>query len=291
MNVMRCRLMVLGVGIGFLFSSAQAQAQERVSLSYRYPDGATVVYKNRETVDLNMGVVRASLQTEYRSQERKIGDVDGKQSMEFKMVRLAETTKVGGQLIPREVLTLLEGQAVWFKLDGQGNMTGWETGELSDLSYAEEKALKPILSSLKLGIPGFYPELPDRPLKVGDTWESDRAFTADDIDGVVGKTTSKATYKVRRKLHRKGRLCYEIQETGSTTTNMIVSFGTMTVIVSGAGESKSKIEFDTEQGLILKHEVRGKLKVETKPVSKQSAPPSQAEMTVGVVRQLEDIED
>jgi hypothetical protein len=283
----RTRWILVGLGFGLLFGLVQAE--DGVQLSYRYPDGSTVVYKNRETVDLNMGVIRSSLQTEYRSEERKLDVIDGKQSMEFKMVRLAESTKIGGQLIPREVPTLLEGQAVWFKLDDRGNVTGFETGELSDLSYAEEKALKPILSNLKLGVPALYPELPDHPVSVGDTWETDREFTADDVDGVVGKTTIKAKYTVKRKLHRKGRLCYELLEISETTTNAIVSFGTMTVLVSGSGESKGKIEFDTEQGLIIKYDIRGKLKVDTTPVTKQSMPPTQAQMTVGVIRQLEDI--
>ena len=281
--------MLVGLGVGLLLGSVQAE--DGVQLSYRYPDGATVVYKNRETVDLNMGAIRASLQTEYRSEERKIDVVDGKQSMEFKMVRLAESTKIGGQLIPREVLTLLKGQAVWFKLDDQGNVTGFETGEMSDLSYAEEKALKPILSNLKLGVPALYPELPDHPVSVGDTWETDRELTADDVEGVVGKTTIKSTYKVKRRLHRKGRLCYELLEVSETTTNAIVSFGTMTLLVSGSGESKGKIEFDTEQGLILKYDIRGKLTVDTTPVTKQSTTPTHAQMTVGVIRQLEDIQN
>lgn len=285
----RTRLILVGLVVGLLFGAVLAE--DAVLLSYRYPDGATVVYKNRETVDLNMGVIRASLQTEYRSEERKIDVIDGKQSMEFKMVRLAESTQIGGQLIPREVLTLLEGHAVWFELDDQGNVSGFETGELSDLSYAEEKALKPILSNLKLGVPALYPELPDHPVGVGDTWEMNRELTADDVDGVVGKTTIKATYKVKRKLHRKGRLCYELLEVSETTTNAIVSFGTMTLLVSGSGESKGKIEFDTEQGLILKYDIRGKLKVDTTPVTKQSTPSTRAQMTVGVIRQLEDIQN
>ena len=184
----RKHLMLVGLGVGLILGSVQAE--DGVQLSYRYPDGSTVVYKNRETVDLNMGAIRASLQTEYRSEERKIDVVDGKQSMEFKMVRLAESTKIGGQLIPREVLTLLEGQAVWFKLDDQGNVTGFETGEMSDLSYAEEKAQKPILSNLKLGVPALYPELPDHPVSVGDTWETDRELTADDVKGLSARRRS-----------------------------------------------------------------------------------------------------
>ena len=65
----------------------------------------------------------------------------------------------------------------------------------------------------------------------------------------------------------------------------------MTLLVSGSGESKGKIEFDTEQGLILKYDIRGKLTVDTTPVPKQSTPPTHAQMTVGVIRQLEDIQN
>lgn len=268
----------------------QAVAEDgALRLAYRYPDAGAAVYKNKATVDLNMGVITASLMTEYDSEERVIGRDGDRQSIEYTMRDMAETVKIGGQLVPRDVLAKLEGKSVWYKLTPTGNVSAFESGEVGDLTYAEEKEIRPILASLRLAIPSLYPELPTTPLAVGDTWSSSRTFKTDDVEGVVGKATVEADYKVKRRRHRKGRLCYEIEEVAASTTNSILSFGQMTVVVSGTGEVKSKIEFDTERGLVLKYDTRGRMKVDTRPLNQLDVPATRATMSVRSSRVLEEV--
>ena len=149
------------------FSAVQAKDADALQLTYRYPDGGVAIYKNRGNVDLNMGVITARLMTEYLSHEKKIDSTEELQGIEYTMTDLAETVYVGGQLVPRDELSKLEGQSVWFKLSPRGEVSGFEMGEMSDLTYAEEKVLKPVLASIRLNLPGQYPELPPGEIKVG----------------------------------------------------------------------------------------------------------------------------
>lgn len=272
-------------------TNVEARDSKSTVLTYRYPDGAVAVYKNRSNIDLNMGMITAQLQTQYMSEEKRLGATEGHQSVEYKMTDLAETVYVAGQLVPREELALLEGQSVRFELGPQGQVSDFSIDELGRLTYAQEQAIKPVLASLRLGIPALYPELPSGPMSVGDSWDSEREFTTEDIEGVAGKSTINASYNVKKARKRKGHLCFEIEEVAATTTNSIISFGQMTVLVSGSGSVKSKIEFDTVSGLILKYESRGKLKVDTKPIGDQNVPPSRATMSIQGKRELKEVRE
>jgi len=281
---------ILGYGLVMacliLWPANDSTSEDGFRLAYRYPGDKTAIYKVFSNIDLDMDLISARLMTEYKSHEKLVSKSDTVQTIQYHIDELSQSVKWGGMLTDNEELRPLVGHVLSFKLSPTGVVSDFDSGKLTDLTYSQEMALRPVLAAWQLSIPSLYPELPKEPVKVGDTWDSYRAFSTQYVDEQKDWMTLDATYKVKRARERKGNLCLEIEEVANVKSNSVIYFGDIMVKVSGGGSVKSKIEFDVETGLILKYQSKGKLRVDSQPLGSQVLPPAKATMSVQEKREL-----
>jgi hypothetical protein len=98
-----------------------------------------------------------------------------------------------------------------------------------------------------------FPQLSDKPLKIGDTWI---ASTSDTLEQMGGKITvaSSYEYKLVGKEKKDIHDCFKVSFTGKVTTEGKASVQGMEFFIDGSGKNSGTIFFDQKAGLVVHEE-------------------------------------
>jgi hypothetical protein len=152
-------------------SVAMVSPQNAVSLVYQFPEGRTLSYTTASTQVQNMDVMGQAMTTESNSTTEFTLKAKGMKDGNFVIGVMIDSSKADisspqGNMSPD--MSVIVGKSF--------DMTVSKLGQEIDVSQAE--AIKYDLPTggtrdLSAGFQAFFSNLPDRPVKAGDTWPSE----------------------------------------------------------------------------------------------------------------------
>ena len=234
---------------------------EPVLLSYRHPEGQQAVYKIKRSIDLEMDKLDCRVLLEHKCIERLtgLGD-DGILNLSILYKDLTESITVGGKPGERGVYSLLIDRPFGIQLSPQGALTGFTSPNVDAVDIYNLELVELLVPGLELYSRLSAPALPDRPVRVGDTWTAEREYGASFAQiGKEAKVKVASTFEVKKAKKEKGSWCFEIQEKSTFTSHEIYVFGDQVMSAEGSGNGEGKLLFDYERGLIRKYESKIRL--------------------------------
>jgi len=264
-----------------------------VLLKYAYPPGKQAVYKHKDRVQMNLGGTTAEMISEYKTTERLArAEESGSFGVAVVLSDISESTLVSSHLIQREVMALLAGDEFGFSLSPNGTVSDFWPPSMKKVYAGDRDAMQATITNLEVGYASLFPELPDRPVGVGDSWSSEREYrvTYDVLGGIEGSVLLSSTHRVKKAKRKDGSRCFEIEDVTQIASRGYLNFGEISVVSEGSGTIKGKWLFDYETGLVRKHETKAKISAQSIPVGVEDAEPLESHYTAWSKRELVAIE-
>ena len=265
---MRSRLFILVSFCLLLPELLFAEGQEPVLLRYRYPEGKKLIYQSKSS--LNMSLPGSHIQaladlkiTEELAETRESGEM--RISVVFSDVHAS--VLIGSRFAPQTEQAVLEGRPFEYGLTPRGEPADFVPPSYEGVPLSQEKAMMLQVANLELICMSSTKQFPEHPLKVGDSWTSERQSKIHyDYESLgikatfeEGMLTISSTYRIKKAKKNDGYWCFEIEEDSKVTTLMAEVFGDQELVTEGSGKVEGKWLFDYERGLTRKYEAKQEL--------------------------------
>ncbi len=168
-------ILALSVLAGFAIQNviAEAKPQSAITLAYQFPEGKTLTYRTTSTQTQNLDVMGQALSTDSNSAIEFILQPKGLKEGQYQLSVTINAFKVEAQS-PQGGMTADASSVVGKSFDMILSNLGKEvdTSGASSIRYTMG-----IAGTRDLGasFQAFFPDLPDRSVKVGDSWPSEDA--------------------------------------------------------------------------------------------------------------------
>jgi hypothetical protein len=162
-------------GFAYQNVTAGAKPQSTVTLAYQFPEGKTLTYQITNTQTQNLDVMGQSVSTESNSAIEFTLQPKGLKEGQYQLGVTINTFKVEAQS-PQGGMTADASSVVGKSFDMILSRLGKEidTSGASSIRYNMGLAGT---RDLGASFQAFFPDLPERPVKIGDSWPSEDAVT------------------------------------------------------------------------------------------------------------------
>jgi hypothetical protein len=170
-------ILALSVLAGFAIQNviAEAKPQSAITLAYQFPEGKTLTYRTTSTQTQNLDVMGQALSTESNSAIEFTLQPKGLKEGQYQLGVTINAFKVEAQS-PQGGMAADASSVVGKSFDMILSNLGKEvdTSGASSIRYTMG-----IAGTRDLGasFQAFFPDLPERPVKIGDSWPSEDAVT------------------------------------------------------------------------------------------------------------------
>ena len=302
-----------------------AQEGGGVVLKYAYPSGKELEFKNSASVELSLIELEVHQQEEWQFLDQLVGSTmqpasrditkyirwssewksreklaeargDTAQDVSVVFKDAYESMKIDEKLVKsmrsKNVIPTMVDRPFQFSVTPGGDITGYTPPAVDDVVATERLRLRATGAHLELMYALFFPELPGKPVKVGDTWTSEREIsTLYRTMAVDGKMRLSSTYTVKKATKKGGSQCFEIEGKSQVTAHCLRMFGDFSVETDEEGTAEGKWLFDYDQGLIRKYEVTASLDATSVPIHLPNGQKVESKVKTYCKRELKKVKD
>ena len=251
------------VAITWTVGIASAKDPEPQQLRYQYPENKQLEFKYNEVLDMQMSEGSLLAQVEWKSLEGGTNEADSIH-VDVVFTDIAESILIYNQLLQRPVIAMLDEKPFRFSITPRGNLLQFTPPKPGRIGFGELEIFDSIVANIELSYANLYPKLPDHPVTVGDSWTATYTYNVPyNMANTTGTIEITSTYTIKKTKKVNGALCFEIEEKSQSQVHMYRTYGDLSFIDNGTSNSKGKLFFDYERGLIMKYEVSGEMEAET----------------------------
>jgi hypothetical protein len=246
-------LVVLGLFFGLVGLSARQDQGSAVTLAYQFPEGKTLSYRAASSEKQYMQVNGQDITTSTDSSLEFTAKPKSSKDGVFGIAVTIDAMKIrmqGQQGDQSPVLDHVPGKSFDMSLTRLGKET--DTSGAAAITYVLGTTSRDLSSRFQ----AFFPDLPDRPVKQGDTWPSQDSVTEktgggdifislNHVNTMDGVETVDGVECARIKTESKGTLKGNLEEGGASLT----LDGTMTATATWY--------FAIKQGFLVKSDSKG----------------------------------
>ena len=277
--------------IAWMVGIASAKDPEPQQLRYQYPEDKQLEFKYDEALDMKMSEGSLLAQVEYKSLERGTDEADSIQ-VDVVFTDIAESILIYNQLLQRPVVAMLDEKPFRFSITPRGNLLQFTPPKPGHIGFGELEIFDSIVANIELSYANLYPKLPDHPVTVGDSWTATHTYTVPyNLANATGTVEITSTYTIKKTKKVNGVLCFEIEEKSQSQIHMYRTYGDLSFIDNGTSNSKGKLFFDYERGLIMKYEISGEIEAETTVLDGLENPSMKNRIKLKSKRELKEIRD
>jgi hypothetical protein len=248
-------LVVLGLFFGLVGLSARQDQGSAVTLAYQFPEGKTLSYRAASSEKQYMQVNGQDITTSTDSSLEFTAKPKSSKDGVFGIAVTIDAMKIrmqGQQGDQSPVLDHVPGKSFDMSLTRLGKET--DTSGAAAITYALGTSTRDLSSRFQ----AFFPDLPDRPIKQGDTWPSQDAVTEktgggdifislNHVNTLDGFETVDGVECARIKTESKGTLKGNLEEGGASLT------------LDGAMTATTTWYFAIKQGFLVKSDNKAAL--------------------------------
>lgn len=274
-----------------MVGTASAKDPEPQQLRYQYPENKQLEFKYNEALDMKMSEGSLLAQVEWKSLEMGKNETDSIH-VEIVFTDIAESILIYNQLLQRPVMAMLNEKPFRFSITPRGNLLQFIPPKPGHIGFGEIEIFDSIVANIELSYANLYPKLPDHPVTVGDSWTATHTYAVPyNMANATGTIEITSTYTVKKTKKVNGALCFEIEEKSQSQIHMYRTYGDLSFIDNGTSNSKGKLFFDYERGLIMKYEISGEMEAETTVLDGQENPSMKSRIKLKSKRELKEIRD
>jgi len=296
---MRARLLILLLFCLLLPELLFAEGQQPVLLRYRYPEGKKLIYQSKSSVNMSRQGLSIQSLSDRKVTETLVETLEGGE-MRISVVfsDLQESVLIGSKLVPQAEQAMLEGKPFECGLTPRGEPTDFVPPSYEGVPLSQEKAMMLLVANLELEYMSSTMQFPEHPVKIGDSWTSERqskiqydyetlGFNATFEEGSL---TISSTFRIQKAKKNKGTWCFEIKQEADFTIHVAEVVGDLEIVSKGSGKADGKWLFDYERGLTCKYEVKQELESQSTIVGDTEPEPRGTKVKVYTKLELKKVE-
>lgn len=224
-----------------------------VTLAYQFPEGKTVAYRTTSTATQNVEIMGQTMTTQSLSSLDFSAKAKGLKNDQFSLGVTIDAFKAAAQTPQGEVsgdMSAVIGKSFDMILSRLGKEI--DTSGASSLQYTLATGEQRDLAS---SFQTFFPDLPDRPVKAGDTWPSEDSVT-EKVGGGELRLSFKHVHTLDGFETVDGYECARIKTIvhGTLTGNM--EQGGVGLSLDGKIEGTETWYFATKEGIFVKSDMK-----------------------------------
>ena len=240
------------------------QEKDGILLRYKYPENKKLTYNNENWVEIGISRSHVKIMRKMTTEEQlTIATDEGGSNLSVLISDIDGSAMVGNRLTVGKIIRNLKGEEFRYSLSPTGEISGIVYPSMAKARTEKEmEYLEHIISEIELDLSRFHFQLPEKPVKVGDSWSS--TFKSGD-EYKSGETDTDFittnNFTVKKETKKSGFKCFEIEVKSNVEAQLPLNLGEYSIIYKGSGNTESEIVFDYERGLLIKYESKGTLNV------------------------------
>lgn len=236
-------------GLAAQQTGASVAQDKPVTLAYKFPEGKALAYRTSGNETQNMDVMGQSISTLSRNSLEFSLKPKGLKDNNFTLGVTIDAFKISvespqGTTSPDPAT--VNGKTFDMVLSGLGKIS--DVSGASSIQYNMGETGK---RNIAAGFQAFFPDLPDHPVKTGDTWQSDTTIV-DKSDTSEIKIALKNEHKLDGFETVDGYECARVKATAKGTLAGVIEQGGMTLNLEGTIQGTQTWYFAIKEGIYVK---------------------------------------